>query len=166
MPAKRRQSLPAPESIQDLLDEMVPVPALSESEVDAIDAMVNAPADQFQKALSPAFRKLVVEGLRSLPAPKTLKDLTAVYNIFEKIEGLNKKDDKTITIGLVNPLRNVTRKTVDVNSQAAGEALVPASGASVSDDPRNAATGAPDAAIDASDPAIDDPGFDDPGFEV
>lgn len=116
MPAKRRQSLPSPTDIRDLLDEMAPVPALSDSDLDPIEALVDAPADQFQKALSPAFRKLVVEGLRNIPAPKTLKDLTSLYSIFEKIEGLNKKDDKTIHIGLVTPLRNVTRKPVEIGA--------------------------------------------------
>jgi hypothetical protein len=110
MPAKRKK-LPLPDDVQDMLDELMPVPALTDEDVDPLQLLIDAPAEEFQRAMSPALRKLMITGLRNVPAPKNLKELASVYAMYEKIEGLNKPADKAAApMGMVIPLRAVQRR--------------------------------------------------------
>lgn len=110
MPAKRKK-LPLPDDVQAMLDDLMPVPALTDEDVDPLQLLIDAPAEEFQKAMSPALRKLLITGLRNVPSPKNLKELASVYAMYEKIEGLNKPADKnTMPMGMVIPLRAVQRR--------------------------------------------------------
>jgi hypothetical protein len=110
MPAKRKK-LPLPDDVQAMLDDLMPVPALTDEDVDPLQLLIDAPAEEFQKAMSPALRKILIDGLRNVPAPKNLKELASVYAMYEKIEGLNKPSDKaTMPMGMVIPLRAVQRR--------------------------------------------------------
>lgn len=108
--AAKRKNLPLAADVQDLIDELMPVPVLTDSDVDPLQLLIDAPADEFQKSLSAPVRKILIASLRNMPAAKSLKEFTSVYSIMEKIEGLNKKDDKgSMPASMVIPLRNVRR---------------------------------------------------------
>jgi hypothetical protein len=110
MPAKRKR-LPLADDVQAMIDDLMPVPALTDDDVDPLQLLLDAPAEEFQKALSAPLRKLVIAGLRNMPAPKSYKELASAMGMFEKAEGLNKPADKnTMPQGLVIPLRHVQRR--------------------------------------------------------
>ena len=110
MPAKRKR-IPLADDVQAMIDDLMPVPVLTDAEVDPLQLLLDAPAEEFQKALSAPVRRILIEGLRNVPAPKNLKELASVYAMFEKLEGLNKPADKnTMPIGMVVPLRHVHRR--------------------------------------------------------
>ena len=110
MPAKRKR-IPLADDVQAMIDDLMPVPVLTDEEVDPLQLLLDAPAEEFQKALSAPVRRILIEGLRNVPVPKNLKELASVYAMFEKLEGLNKPADKnTMPIGMVVPLRHVHRR--------------------------------------------------------
>ena len=110
MPAKRKR-IPLADDVQAMIDDLMPVPVLTDEEVDPLQLLLDAPAEEFQKALSAPVRRILIEGLRNVPVPKNLKELASVYAMFEKLEGLNKPADKnTMPIGMVVPLRHVQRR--------------------------------------------------------
>jgi hypothetical protein len=110
MPAKRKR-LPLADDVQAMIDDLMPVPVLTEEDVDPLQLLLDAPAEEFQKSLSAPVRKILIESLRNMPAAKSLKEFASVYSIMEKIEGLNKKDEKSsLPVGMVIPLRHVQRR--------------------------------------------------------
>ena len=109
MPAKRK-NIPLADDIQAMIDDLMPVPALTDQDIDPLQLLLDAPAEEFLKALSAPLRKLFIAGMRNMPAPRTLKEWASVYALFEKAEGLNKPTDKnTMPQGFVVPLRAVRR---------------------------------------------------------
>ncbi len=110
MPAKRKR-LPLADDVQAMIDDLMPVPVLTEEDVDPLQLLIDAPVEQFMEALKPVMRKMVIAGLRNMPAARAVKEFTSVYALFEKAEGLNKKDEKnTMPMGMVVPLRHVQRR--------------------------------------------------------
>lgn len=111
MPAKRKR-IPLADDVQAMIDDLMPVPALTDEDVDPLQLLLDAPAEEFQRAMSPALRKLVIAGLRNMPAPKNVKEFSSVYALFEKCEGLNKPEAKNSgpAFGMVIPLRHVQRR--------------------------------------------------------
>ncbi len=110
MPAKRKR-LPLADDVQAMIDDLMPVPVLTEEDVDPLQLLLDAPAEEFQKALSQPVRQILIAGLRNMPAPRSLKEFASVYAIMEKVEGLNKKDEKSaLPQGMVIPLRHVQRR--------------------------------------------------------
>lgn len=110
MPAKRKNLMLA-EDVQAMIDDLMPVPALTDDDVDPLQLLLDAPAEEFQKAMSAPLRKLVIAGLRNMPAPKNYKELASAMGMFERAEGLNKPADKNpMPIGMVVPLRHVQRR--------------------------------------------------------
>ena len=110
MPAKRKR-IPLADDVQAMIDDLMPVPALTDDDIDPLQLLLDAPAEEFQKAMSAPLRKLVIAGLRNMPAPKSCKELASAMGMFEKAEGLNNPADKnTMPIGMVVPLRHVQRR--------------------------------------------------------
>ena len=110
-PPKKRKALPLPDDLAAMIDDMMPVPVLTDQDVDPLQLLIDAPAEEFQKAMSPSFRKILISGLRNVPAPRNLKELASVYAMFQKLEGLDKKDEKNaMPQGFVVPLRHVQRR--------------------------------------------------------
>lgn len=108
--AAKRKRIPLADDVQAMLEDLMPVPALTDEDVDPLQLLIDAPAEEFQKALSPPLRKLVIAGLRNMPAPKSYKELASAMAMFEKAEGLNKPAEKnTMPQGFVVPLRSVRR---------------------------------------------------------
>jgi hypothetical protein len=109
MPAKRKR-LPLADDVQAMIDDLMPVPVLTDEDVDPLQLLIDAPAEEFQRSLSAPVRRILIAGLRNMPAPRTLKEFASVYAIMEKVEGLNKPAEKgTIPVGMVIPLRHVRR---------------------------------------------------------
>lgn len=109
MAGKKRIALD--KDIEDMLGELLPVPALEDGDIDPLRLLMEAPAEEFQKALTKPLRKLVLEGLKNMPAPKNYKELASVMTMFEKAAGLNKPDPKNaMPQGLVIPMRAVQRR--------------------------------------------------------
>ena len=110
-PPKKRKALPLPDDLAAMIDDMMPVPVLTDQDVDPLQLLIDAPAEEFQKSLSAPMRKILIASLRNMPAARSLKEFASVYAIMEKIEGLNKKDDKSsVPVGMVIPLRHVQRR--------------------------------------------------------
>ncbi len=110
MPAKRKR-LPLADDVQAMIDDLMPVPVLTEEDVDPLQLLLDAPAEEFQRALSQPVRQILIAGLRNMPAPRSLKEFTSVFAMFQKLEGLDKKDEKSaLPQGMVIPLRHVQRR--------------------------------------------------------
>lgn len=109
--AAKRKRIPLADDVQAMIEDLMPVPALTDDDVDPLQLLIDAPAEEFQKALSPPLRKLVIAGLRNMPAPKSYKELASAMAMFERAEGLNKPAEKNmLPVGMVVPLRHVQRR--------------------------------------------------------
>jgi hypothetical protein len=84
--------MPPPKGKKEM-DTALIDPAMEGSELAELDRIIeSASPEQFQQALSLVFRKLMARGLREIPAPKTIKELQAVYDMFRKAEGIEARD--------------------------------------------------------------------------
>jgi len=89
--------------------------------VDLEQTLAAATPEQFQQLLAMAFRKIMVKGLRDIPAPKSIKELQAVYDMFRKAEGIEAKDRGGSGVGSGFLPRVVGRKRVVDVEDATGE---------------------------------------------
>lgn len=97
-------------------------PALQSKDlVDLEQTLAAATPEQFQQLLAMAFRKIMVKGLRDIPAPKSIKELQAVYDMFRKAEGIEAKDRGGSGVGSGFLPRVVGRKRVVDVEDATGE---------------------------------------------
>jgi len=116
-----KRGLPDTKSNRGLPDSLLDFsPALQSKDlVDLEQTLAAATPEQFQQLLAMAFRKIMVKGLRDIPAPKSIKELQAVYDMFRKAEGIEAKDRGGSGVGSGFLPRVVGRKrVVDVEDAA------------------------------------------------
>lgn len=97
MPARKK---PRPFPSEELTDTRktdlsVPdfTPAVKESDLtELVRISETATPEQFQQALAVVFRKMMVQGLREIPPPRSIKELQAIYDMFRKAEGIEARD--------------------------------------------------------------------------
>lgn len=111
-----RPRKPAPELPSDMLalTRDLTEPAIPDAELSALASLADAPAEQFQAAAGALFRRLAIEGFRTIQAPRNIKELNTVVSLWRKLEGLeNKGSGDSIPAGLVGVMRPITRRVVD-----------------------------------------------------
>jgi hypothetical protein len=120
---KSNRGLPDTKSKRGLPDSLLDFsPALQSKDlVDLEQTLAAATPEQFQQLLAMAFRKIMVKGLRDIPAPKSIKELQAVYDMFRKAEGIEAKDRGGSGVGSGFLPRVVGRKRVVDVEDATGE---------------------------------------------
>jgi hypothetical protein len=120
---KSKRGLPDTKSNRGLPDSLLDFsPALQSKDlVDLEQTLAAATPEQFQQLLAMAFRKIMVKGLRDIPAPKSIKELQAVYDMFRKAEGIEAKDRGGSGVGSGFLPRVVGRKRVVDVEDATGE---------------------------------------------
>ena len=68
-------------------------PALSPEELAEVkQVLVTATPEQFQQALAGVLRKMLVTGLKDIPAPKSIKEMEVVFNMVRKAEGIEARE--------------------------------------------------------------------------
>ena len=68
-------------------------PALTSSEFAELQALArDCTPEQFQAALSNILQKMIVSGLKDMPAPKSIKELESLVRLFRQTSGLEAKD--------------------------------------------------------------------------
>ena len=76
--------------------EVIPMdmsPALSPTEFSQLQTIArDATAEQFQAALAAVLQKMIVTGLKDMPAPKSIKELESLIRLFRQTSGLEAKD--------------------------------------------------------------------------
>ena len=76
--------------------EVIPMdmsPALSPTEFSQLQTIArDATAEQFQAALAAILQKMIVTGLKDMPAPKSIKELESLIRLFRQTSGLEAKD--------------------------------------------------------------------------
>jgi hypothetical protein len=69
------------------------ISALTEKElVEIKQVLVTASPEQFQQVLAGILRKILVTGLRDIPAPKSIKEMEVVFNMVRKAEGIEARE--------------------------------------------------------------------------
>ncbi len=88
-------------------------PALTDLEVAGLTRMAEASPEEFQAALATVYRRLLVEGLRTVQAPRNLKEVKDLAGMLRQAEGLDKVDKGAgLPVGMVGVLRSVNRRAV------------------------------------------------------
>ena len=119
------KSRPAlPENLQSLTNDLA-VPALPDAEIARLARLTDASPEEFAKAMASLFRRLALEGFRTIQAPRNYKELSTVIDLWRKLEGLDKQDKSAgMPVGLVGVLRSVQRRPVmeaeEVGEEACG----------------------------------------------
>ena len=68
-------------------------PALTSTEFAELQTIAkDSTAEQFQAALSQVLQKMIVTGLKDMPAPKSIKELESLIRLFRQTSGLEAKD--------------------------------------------------------------------------
>ena len=68
-------------------------PALSPTEFSQLQTLAKeCTPEQFQTALSNVLQKMIVVGLKDMPAPKSIKELESLVRLFRQTSGLEAKD--------------------------------------------------------------------------
>lgn len=117
------------------------VPALSRADLAPLREAVDLPPAEFEKAVAPVFRKLLVKTLGNVPEGFTMKDLTAVAKLQRAYDGLDKKDSGGGPVGLVSFMRPVGQRRVGDTTRGVGgggavvELEVVSAGATADEDP-------------------------------
>ena len=102
-----------PESLLSLTEEIT-APILPEADIAALSSLVNASPEEFQKAAARVFRRLAIEGFRTIQAPRNYKELSTVVDLWRKLEGIDKADKgQAMPVGLVGVLRGVSRRVIE-----------------------------------------------------
>lgn len=90
-------------------------PALPDADISSLCRLIDADPVEFQKAAAKLFKRLAVEGFRTIQAPRNYKELSTVVDLWRKLEGLDKQDKGGgMPAGLVGVLRGVNRRIVEV----------------------------------------------------
>ena len=76
--------------------EVIPMdmsPALSPTEFNQLQTLAKeCTPEQFQTALANVLQKMIVTGLKDMPAPKSIKELESLVRLFRQTSGLEAKD--------------------------------------------------------------------------
>lgn len=76
--------------------EVIPMdmsPALTPTEFKQLQTLAKeCTPEQFQTALSNVLQKMIVTGLKDMPAPKSIKELESLVRLFRQTSGLEAKD--------------------------------------------------------------------------
>lgn len=68
-------------------------PALTPTEFAELQTLArDCTPEQFQTALSNILQKMIVSGLKDMPAPKSIKELESLVRLFRQTSGLEAKD--------------------------------------------------------------------------
>ncbi len=95
------------------LTESLANPAIQDAEIAMLSRLTDASPEEFSKALASLFRRLAIEGFRTIQAPRNYKELATVIDLWRKLEGLDKQDKGgSMPPGLVGVLRGVQRRAV------------------------------------------------------
>ena len=106
----RRPELP--ENLESLTHDLT-VPALPDLEIARLARLTDSSPEDFQKAMASLFRRLAVEGFRTIQAPRNYKELATVVDLWRKLEGMDKADKgSAMPVGLVRVLGTVQRRPV------------------------------------------------------
>lgn len=113
MPRPRK----APAPVDELLDGLT-IPAVPDLELARLSGLATASPEDFQAALATVYRGLLIEGLRTLQAPRSLKEVKDLAGMLRQAEGLDKADKGgAMPVGMVGVLRGVTRRAVVVECE-------------------------------------------------
>lgn len=108
--------------------EVIPMdmsPALSQKEFLELQSIAQSSTpEQFQTALSQVLQKMIVVGMKDMPAPKSIKELESLIRLFRQTSGLEAKEKSGGGVAGGFLPRVVTRRavqpdTVDVTPSAA-----------------------------------------------
>lgn len=117
-----RSSPALPENLQSLTNDLT-VPALPDVEIARLARLTDASPEEFAKAMASLFRRLALEGFRTIQAPRNYKEMATVIDLWRKLEGLDKADKGGgMPVGLVGVLRSVQRRPVMEAEEIADEA--------------------------------------------
>ena len=98
-----------PESRHTNHDKIVASP-LSRFHSALLDLVASPPAD-FQAAFAAVAQCAIAEGVRDVPAPRSIKELATWFDLWRKAAGLDAKAGTPGSSPLVNPLRTVSRRS-------------------------------------------------------
>ena len=107
--------MPPPKLPKNLLalTENTVEPALPDDSLMVLASLADASPEDFQRAAGKAFRLLVIEGFRSLPAPKSWREQSLAVSLWRQAEGLDKGDKQAnVAPGLVGVMRSVNRRAI------------------------------------------------------
>lgn len=98
------------------LTEDLTVPAVPDLDIARLSRLADSSPEEFAKAMASTFRRLAIEGFRTIQAPRNYKELQTVIDLWRKLEGLDKLDKGGgMPAGLVGVMRSVSRRpAVDV----------------------------------------------------
>ena len=106
------QLMPLPKNVLSLTHDLT-TPALPDMEIARLARLTDASPEEFSKAMASLFRRLALEGFRTIQAPRNYKELATVIDLWRKLEGLDKQDKgAAMPAGLVGVLRSVQRRPV------------------------------------------------------
>lgn len=77
----------------------------------ALLALVESPPADFQAAFAAVAQAAIAEGVRDVPAPRSIKELATWFDLWRKAAGLDAKAGAPGNAPLVNPLRTVSRRS-------------------------------------------------------
>ena len=101
-----------PENILALTEDLT-VPAIADADIASLARLADASPEDFQRAMAGLFRRLATEGFRTLQAPRNLKEMATVIDLWRKMEGLDKPSGgSNLPSGLVGVMRSVQRRVV------------------------------------------------------
>ena len=109
------RALPLPEIVLALTEDLT-APALADTEIASLARLADSSPEEFQKAMASLFRRLAIQGFRTIQAPRNYKEMATVIDLWRKMEGLDKADKGGgLPAGLVGVMRSVQRRvTVEV----------------------------------------------------
>ena len=105
------RALPLPDDILALTDDLTS-PALQDAEIMALAKLADASPEDFQKGIAAMFRRLALLGFQTIQAPRNLREMQIVIDLWRKMEGLDKATGGGMPQGLVGVLRNIQRRSV------------------------------------------------------
>jgi hypothetical protein len=109
----RKRNVPERDELADMLDE-ISVPMLTEAEIAPLTEAMDYGAEEFQKASAALYQRMLVEGFKTIAAPRNLKELATVHKLFREAAGLDKtKDQGVVPQGFVPNMRTVSRRTIE-----------------------------------------------------
>ena len=105
-----------PKNLLDLTEDLL-APALPDAEIAQLARLIDSSPEDFQKGMAALFKRLAVEGFRTIQAPRNYKELSTVVDLWRKLEGLDKADKGGgIPVGLVGVMRSVQRRAVTLEA--------------------------------------------------
>lgn len=76
--------------------------------------LLEAPPEAFQAAFSKYAQGVLAQGLAGIPAPRNVNELKIWFEIWRKASLLDQKNNSTVNLTLVNPMRTVRRRSPEV----------------------------------------------------